>query len=203
MPSRIDHQVVEGVECAHCASCGQFKPLEQFSKTRSRWDGLANVCKGCARSWYKEHPKEVLTCRRRHYEAHREEAIAYARQWQKEHPEESRVIAYRAGRKRRAAARGGLHEPYDALEIYTRDCGLCGICGGAVSKRCFVLDHFWPLSKGGSDTKDNVRIAHSLCNLEKGSRVPTEEEVRAWLDKVRSWDLSEILLKKGEMLCPC
>jgi 5-methylcytosine-specific restriction endonuclease McrA len=32
------------------------------------------------------------------------------------------------------------------------------------------IDHLIPISKGGSDTLENVRPTHALCNLKKGNR---------------------------------
>jgi 5-methylcytosine-specific restriction endonuclease McrA len=33
------------------------------------------------------------------------------------------------------------------------------------------IDHLIPIAKGGPDTLDNVRPAHALCNLKKGSKL--------------------------------
>lgn len=66
--------------------------------------------------------------------------------------------------------------------LYKRDSGICYICGGkcdwnsqAISKNGNpypgdlypVIEHVIPISKGGLDAWDNVRLAHWKCNLEK------------------------------------
>lgn len=81
-------------------------------------------------------------------------------------------------RKRRA----GISEPYNELQViatYGHKCYLCGreidllaprkagIPGWEIGLH---VDHFIPISKGGSDTLDNVRPTHALCNLQKASR---------------------------------
>ena len=33
------------------------------------------------------------------------------------------------------------------------------------------LDHLVPLSKGGSDTLENIRPAHGMCNVKKGAKI--------------------------------
>jgi 5-methylcytosine-specific restriction endonuclease McrA len=45
------------------------------------------------------------------------------------------------------------------------------------SKQGLTLDHVIPLSKGGTDTMDNLRPAHWLCNIKKSNKLP--EEVNA------------------------
>lgn len=71
-------------------------------------------------------------------------------------------------------------------KLYKRDAGICWICGG----RCnyndsetddlgnFIvgpsypsIDHVYPLSRGGSHTWDNVRLAHHRCNTLKSDKV--------------------------------
>lgn len=71
-------------------------------------------------------------------------------------------------------------------KLYLRDNGTCWICG----KKCdfndcitdnqnnFIvgrnypsIDHVFPLSKGGSHTWDNVRLAHHYCNTLKNDKV--------------------------------
>ena len=36
------------------------------------------------------------------------------------------------------------------------------------------IDHLVPISKGGSDSLDNVRPTHGQCNLKKGSQMLTK-----------------------------
>lgn len=81
----------------------------------------------------------------------------------------------------RLKAKANSLERYTTLEIYERDEWKCGICGGEVSPEfkwrhplSGSLDHIIPVSKGGSDTKANVRLAHWECNRKKGNRVPWE-----------------------------
>lgn len=66
--------------------------------------------------------------------------------------------------------------------LYKRDNGICYICGGKcnwnsqkISKNGNpypgdlypVIEHVIPISKGGLDAWDNVRLAHWKCNLDK------------------------------------
>jgi 5-methylcytosine-specific restriction endonuclease McrA len=80
-------------------------------------------------------------------------------------------------RRRRASS----SKPYNELQViatYGGNCYLCGLeidflsprkCGNQGWESGFHVDHLIPLSKGGSDTLDNVRPAHAVCNLQKAS----------------------------------
>lgn len=63
-------------------------------------------------------------------------------------------------------------------EIAERDNFVCHICSGLVDMSLprtsglgATVDHVIPLSKGGSDEPDNLRLAHWVCNVRKGSKV--------------------------------
>lgn len=67
--------------------------------------------------------------------------------------------------------------------LYKRDNGICHICGGKcdwgdhkykgryfiVGKKYPSIDHVIPLSKGGTHSWDNVKLAHLSCNSAKGA----------------------------------
>lgn len=54
----------------------------------------------------------------------------------------------------------------------------CHICGKPIDytldhldPKSFVIDHVVPLTKGGTDTLDNVKAAHRDCNSAKRARL--------------------------------
>jgi uncharacterized Zn finger protein len=67
--------------------------------------------------------------------------------------------------------------------LYKRDNGICHICGGKcdwgdhkykgryfiVGKKYPSIDHVIPLSKGGTHSWNNVKLAHLSCNSAKGA----------------------------------
>jgi hypothetical protein len=70
-------------------------------------------------------------------------------------------------RKHRSAIAGRLR-----AAVIARDGLLCGICGEQVSDATDVhIDHIKPVFRGGSTELSNLQVAHSFCNLSKGSRM--------------------------------
>jgi 5-methylcytosine-specific restriction endonuclease McrA len=41
-------------------------------------------------------------------------------------------------------------------------------------KQGLTVDHFMPISKGGTDEMDNLRPAHWICNVRKRDKVITD-----------------------------
>lgn len=77
---------------------------------------------------------------------------------------------------RRAKKFNVKYEHIDPLEIYERDNWICKICGKPVDGNLAYpnpmsasLDHIKALSRGGTHTKDNVQLAHLLCNIKKSN----------------------------------
>lgn len=68
----------------------------------------------------------------------------------------------------------GKQEVVDIL--IKRDGDLCFICKNPFGKKeKRTIDHWIPLSKGGSWNINNLRLAHKSCNLWKGDRVPLKD----------------------------
>lgn len=53
-PNRKEHQMIDGVECKHCATCHEVKPLTQYNKFSHNWDGLLHYCQICQRNYRKK-----------------------------------------------------------------------------------------------------------------------------------------------------
>lgn len=85
-------------------------------------------------------------------------------------------------RRKRLAMNGKVDSSITLKRLHERDKGVCHLCEGVTSyndyKRCdkehFIvgesypsIDHVLPVSKGGTHTWDNVRLAHHRCNTVK------------------------------------
>lgn len=85
---------------------------------------------------------------------------------------------------RRAIERGEHADQISLSALVKRDDETCYLCGGKVDTNDYIsdgsglfvagdmypsIDHVVPLSKGGTHTWDNVRLAHHLCNAIKSN----------------------------------
>jgi hypothetical protein len=52
--------------------------------------------------------------------------------------------------------------------LRARDGGICHLCDKPVSRSVATRDHIIPASKGGSDSADNIALAHRNCNMARG-----------------------------------
>jgi len=78
--------------------------------------------------------------------------------------------------RRRRAKESKLYNELQVIATYGGNCYICGLAIDFMSPRKAGLpgwenglhiDHLIPLAKGGSDTLENVRPAHGVCNLQK------------------------------------
>jgi 5-methylcytosine-specific restriction endonuclease McrA len=74
----------------------------------------------------------------------------------------------RKARRRALLADAPRVEKIDREYIIARDNSSCHICGKRVARKDLHLDHLIALSKGGSHTADNLRVAHKWCNGSMG-----------------------------------
>jgi len=61
-------------------------------------------------------------------------------------------------------------------------CFWCGRLFGVNDLDRATVDHFFPLSRGGSPDPFNCVVAHQVCNAAKSSRIPNEAEMRKFLE---------------------
>ena len=70
---------------------------------------------------------------------------------------------------------GGPPERISKAKVYERDKGICGLCGRRCVPPAFHVDHIIPISRGGADRYDNVRLTCPGCNMDKGTRLDGEQ----------------------------
>lgn len=123
------------------------------------------------RAWRAANSGRILEHRRQRYAAEREQHLANARVRYATNPEHAkRRVSHNL--KRRALVAGAFVEFVDALTVFRRDQGICGICRQPVDpKSKWHVDHVLPLSKGGAHSYVNVQLAHARCNVSKRDRI--------------------------------
>lgn len=58
--------------------------------------------------------------------------------------------------------------------VYEKCNGICGICHGPVLSDNYTIDHIVPISRGGKNEIENLRLACYDCNRNKGNRLDKE-----------------------------
>lgn len=166
-----------------CSQCKSNLPLQEFSKNKTKSDGLSNWCKFCQRSYYKQYRL-----------ANKQSLNEKTKAWRKENPEAANKInqrwidknrsSWRAYKRQSQRKRRALKsEPYKEQQVLSTFGNICYLCGKEIDLNAprqagrigwqmgLQIDHVVPLSKGGVDTLENVRPAHGLCNIKKKDRI--------------------------------
>ncbi len=112
-----------------------------------------------------EHYREIG---RNSYERHAEERRRYSLEYYRLHPEKSIETTNR--RRARKLAAGGTHteEQWQSLKAFYNHKCLC--CGKREPEIRLTRDHVIPLTKGGTDSIDNVQPLCARCNSKKNNK---------------------------------
>jgi 5-methylcytosine-specific restriction endonuclease McrA len=86
----------------------------------------------------------------------------------------------RRTRARKIGVEYGYYTDQDVLDLYGSVCHICNEdidlnaprkCGDAGWEKGLHIDHVYPISRGGSDTLENVRPSHGRCNVIKWATI--------------------------------
>ena len=168
-----------------CSRCKEEKPLEAFSKNRSRKDGLQRECKVCRKQYNKQYRQKnrekILEYNKQYYQENREYYSEYNKQYSQENREkraeyykqyhqDNREYYLERSAKRRALRRDAVPEALlncpiekDRLEKTYKLRSLLSKATGVE----YHVDHIWPLSKGGPHWSGNLQVITAEENLSK------------------------------------
>lgn len=142
-----------GEQSAHlnktCSRCKENLTKSEFCKRARSRDGLSYVCKACSKSYMSQKYSTMDDAARRML-------------WR------SNNAAFRV------RCQGGVVERVCLEGIYSRDNGICYLCGKEVAVKDLEYDHKTPISRGGNHTSDNIGVTHKACNREKNTKTPEE-----------------------------
>lgn len=128
------------------------------------------------RQYYKDYRETIMLSRARHYEDNYETIRERSRQYYQ--TDRGRIAHRAAGHNRRALKRKakGTHTVEDLHQQLLRQKSRCYYCKIKLGKGrgAWHADHIVPLSRGGSNSIDNIVITCPTCNLKKHNKLPHE-----------------------------
>ena len=166
---------------AHCVGCEREYRINYRENTREqehtrrqkRRKNFPEETRSRDRVWRVTHRERLKDYFANYRDKNRDKCRAYANKWVQVHQEKARDCRKKAIAKRR----GAYAEKIVAREIFERDRWICQLCKTKVNRRlrnphplCPSLDHIIPLARGGSHTKENVQLAHLVCNMRAQTR---------------------------------
>ena len=78
-------------------------------------------------------------------------------------------------KRRKSIASSGTHFSYDDVGfLWNKQNGNCHYCHSSLKDYGWHIEHVIPLSRGGSNSSENIVLACVTCNLSKGSKTPSE-----------------------------
>lgn len=157
-----------------CSFCKLEKDDSCFEAHSS--GSLRKQCRSCVsarRAKYYQRNKESIGQKTKEYaQTHIEQANCYKKKWVERNPEKRRDSLRLSEQRRRAAKRNVEYEYFSKSDVLEKWGNHCFYCNGDFEH----IDHYIPLSKGGSHTLDNVRPSCASCNQKKYVKMPDEFE---------------------------
>ena len=125
------------------------------------------------RKSYLKHRERKLAQNHKWIEDHLEQHREMCKNWNKTHPEERRI--YSLNRRARVNGARGEFTQEEEYELFAWQRGDCHYCGEFLYLDMpYHIDHKTPISRGGSNTIDNIALTCPSCNFKKNAK--TEEE---------------------------
>lgn len=158
------------------------------AQRRQRRADNADHYRSADRERYQVNIDRKREAKRADYQRHRESRLEWHRKYDKENPVlrksyyRARYAAKSAEYKSRARAReksliGSSYTQEDVDRLYSSQCERCAGCKRSL-KTGYEIDHVMPVSRGGSNTADNLQLLCRPCNRAKHAMHPDEWAAR-------------------------
>ena len=134
-------------------------------RRRKVWPIQRERYKTKRKAWEIKNKEHLRDYYRQWYVVHKEQLYLYVAAWRKANPEKAKAYAVRSEHRRRDA-KGHCGPSYDQwLAIKAAYAYRCVYCGRYMKR--LTQDHVIPLSKGGTNTIENIVPACKSCNCRK------------------------------------
>lgn len=176
----LARQHVHGTE-RQCRKCGSVYPLtlDYWNKDKRGEYGYMTICRQCRNAtkaaWREANPDKVKAQKQRSHIRNKERNNRRSMDWQliKSNEVYPRIALHVRKRRALAMQTTGSHTNEQIAQMLIDQNHQCFYCGKDISKKMHI-DHFIPLSRGGSDDISNIVLACPHCNLSKNDKLPSE-----------------------------
>lgn len=165
-----------------CYRCKKVLPRTDFYWFRDSHtkDGYQTRCKQCnyelTREWQKANKETINRNNRIWAQENVEKIRAKNAMWNKLN--QAKRQSYENKRRAKKAQSSGSYTDEQVWNLFRDQEGYCFHCGVDLIPIGYHQDHWIPLSKGGSNNIENIRLLCPKCNLRKGNKLPHEWDER-------------------------
>lgn len=171
---------------AYTARWRRANPEKAAALRKREYEANAHLIKQRAKDWWtanrerararaaeyrKKNAERIKERKREEYVRNIEKVKARCKVWAESNP--AKLQARRARYQALLVNAPGHFTPADLVEQYQKQDGLCFYCHTKLRKLGSV-DHYIPLSKGGTNYADNIVLACWPCNNRKRAKLPSE-----------------------------
>jgi len=161
-----------------CLDCSRLWPKsnpEKWDASQKKYKKTnAEKIKKYRKSHYEKNKEHCSAWGRKYYEKHRLQINIKHKEWKKKNKASVKACTHNRRATKRNA--GGKHTKTDIENLISLQNHKCNNCSCCLHKSNYHVDHIIPLSRGGSNGKENLQILCPHCNLCKGDKLPTEWE---------------------------
>lgn len=165
--------------CHCCKGCKNAKerlfreqnPERVAEKNRRYRRNNPEAAQESSRKWRETNNDRKREINREWVENNRDKVRGYHKRWRQRHPDKARGVKQR--RRAREYNAQGSHTLTEVQTLYTHQQGKCFHCGINISEY-YEEDHWIPLTRGGSDYIENIRLLCKPCNNSKYNKLPHE-----------------------------
>lgn len=126
---------------------------------------------GIKKEKYAENPERHRMTVAQYYQDNKEYKKEYVAKWKSDNPEKCRMYQHR--RRTKINNAGGNFTAEELEERIEEQGWMCFYCSHPLEDN-YHVDHYVPVSKGGSNSIDNIVVACPSCNLLKNDKDPHE-----------------------------